>query len=118
MPYKTRAELPGSVKDNLPDKAQDIYKEAFNNAWKQFADPSKLKYGGDQESASHRVAWSAVKKKYFKNEKGKWVTKKWSLSGKTVIMSFRRKPNEILAGLTKLKKKPKSASSKSNTLSN
>ncbi|MEJ2347850.1 MAG: ChaB family protein [Patescibacteria group bacterium] len=72
-PYKTKGDLPDSVKENLPADAQDIYKEAFNNAWKQFKDPSKLKYGGDRESASHRVAWSAVKKVYKKNEKGDWV---------------------------------------------
>jgi cation transport regulator len=76
MPYKTREELPEPVKKHLPADAQDIYKEAFNNAWKQFSDPSKLKYGGDQESASHRVAWSAVKNKYFKNKESKWVSKK------------------------------------------
>ncbi len=75
-PYKTRKELPDSVKDNLPADAQDIYKEAFNNAWERFKDPSKLKYGGDRETASHRVAWFAVKKKYFKNKKGNWVAKK------------------------------------------
>ena len=75
MPYRTIRELPDSVKDNLPKGAQDIYKEAFNNAWKQFKDPSKLKYGGDRESASHRVAWSAVKKVYKKNKKGDWVEK-------------------------------------------
>ena len=33
MPYRTDAELPNSVKDNLPTHAQDIYREAFNNAW-------------------------------------------------------------------------------------
>ncbi len=75
-PYQTKKDLPDSVRENLPADAQDIYKEAFNNAWEQFADPHKLKYGGDRESASHRVAWSAVKKKYFKNEKGQWVLKK------------------------------------------
>ena len=32
MPYDRRSELPDSVKDNLPDHAQDIYKEAFNRA--------------------------------------------------------------------------------------
>ncbi len=74
--YKVKKELPDSVKDNLPPDAQDIYKEAFNNAWERFVDPSKLKYGGDRETASHRVAWFAVKKKYHKNEEGKWVLKK------------------------------------------
>lgn len=72
-PYKTREELPEPIKEHLPAAAQDIYKEAFNNAWERFADPTKLKYGGDRESASHRVAWFAVKKKFYKNEKGKWV---------------------------------------------
>lgn len=74
-PYRTAKELPDSVRDNLPAGAQDIYKEAFNNAWKRFKDPSQLKYGGDRETASHKVAWSAVKKKYKKNKKGKWVKK-------------------------------------------
>lgn len=64
MPYSKRSELPDSVKDNLPDHAQDIYKEAFNSAWDE--------YDHDEERA-HRVAWGAVKKSYHKNDKGNWV---------------------------------------------
>jgi cation transport regulator len=64
MPYKNRSELPDSVKDNLPDHAQGIYKEAFNSAWEQ--------YDHDEER-SHRVAWGAVKESYHKNDDGKWV---------------------------------------------
>lgn len=75
-PYRTKKELPDPIKENLPADAQDIYKETFNNAYKQFKDPSRLKYGGDRETAAHRVAWSAVKNKYRKNEKDKWVLKK------------------------------------------
>ncbi len=37
MPYDKRADLPDSVRDNLPAHAQDIYKEAFNSAWEQYA---------------------------------------------------------------------------------
>jgi len=74
-PYSTRQDLPEPIRDHLPAAAQDIYQEAFNHAWKQFANPAKLKYGGDRESASHRVAWSAVKQQYFKNKQGKWVKK-------------------------------------------
>ena len=33
MPYRTNQELPDSVKDNLPNHAQDIYREAFDSAW-------------------------------------------------------------------------------------
>jgi cation transport regulator len=72
-PYKTRSRLPDPIKEHLPSAAQEIYKDAFNNAWERFKDPSKLKYGGDRETASHRVAWFAVKKEFQKNEKGRWV---------------------------------------------
>ena len=64
MPYKTNAQLPKGVKDNLPDHAQDIYKEAFNSAWEQYT---------HDEERSHRVAWAAVKDSYHKNEDGNWV---------------------------------------------
>jgi cation transport regulator len=64
MPYKTKTDLPESVRDNLPSHAQDIYKEAYNSAWNQY---------GHVESRAHRVAWGAVEKKYHKNESGKWV---------------------------------------------
>ena len=33
MPYSSKNELPESVKNVLPSHAQDIYKEAFNNAY-------------------------------------------------------------------------------------
>jgi cation transport regulator len=64
MPYERKADLPESVKDNLPAHAESIYKEAFNSAWDQ--------YDHDEDRA-HRVAWGAVKKQYHKNEKGDWV---------------------------------------------
>lgn len=64
MPYKTKADLPDSVKDNLPAHAQDIYKEAFNSAWDEYH---------HDEARAHRVAWGAVEKSYHKNSDGKWV---------------------------------------------
>lgn len=64
MPYERRSDLPEGVKDNLPDHAQDIYKEAFNSAWNQ--------YEHDEERA-HRVAWGAVKQTYHKDGSGNWV---------------------------------------------
>lgn len=52
MPYKTISDLPKNVKHVLPKHAQEIFKEAFNSAW------------------------SAVKKKYKKNESsGQWESK-------------------------------------------
>jgi len=74
MPYSKKSELPDSVRDNLPEHAQEIYKEAFNNAWDEYSDPDKRKGGASREEAAHKVAWAAVKKKYEKKN-GKWTKK-------------------------------------------
>lgn len=66
MPYRSRSDLPDAVRHHLPKHAQEIYKEAFNNAWQQYAERK------DRESVAHRVAWSAVKKQYRKQGEN-WV---------------------------------------------
>ncbi len=69
MPYSTNADLPPSVRNNLPFHAQDIYREAFNHAFTQhFNDPRR-------EEASHRIAWAAVKRSYEKAG-GEWVPRR------------------------------------------
>jgi len=70
MPYRSITELPDSVKDNLPQHAQDIYKEAFNSAYEEYASSD------DGEIVAHKVAWSAVKNSYHKNDDGQWVENK------------------------------------------
>lgn len=75
MPYHSLAELPDSVKDNLPKHAQEIYKEAYNSAWDEYKDPEDRRGDASREETSHRVAWAAVKQKYEKNDNGKWVSK-------------------------------------------
>lgn len=66
MPYRTDAELPEPVKKVLPAHAQEIYRDAFNNASDEYADPAKRRKGASQEETAHRVAWAAVKKLYEK----------------------------------------------------
>ncbi len=74
MPYDTVDELPKQVRNSLPEKAQKIFKEAFNNAWSQYSDPEKRRGDASQEEVANRVAWSAVKKKYEKKN-DEWVKK-------------------------------------------
>ena len=64
MPYDNVNDLPDNVKSHLPLKAQEIFMEAFNNAFKQYND----------DVTAFKVAWSAVKKKYEKKN-NKWVKK-------------------------------------------
>jgi cation transport regulator len=74
MPYKKLSELPDSVQDNLPKHAQEIYKEAYNSAWDEYADPDDRRGDASREETAHRVAWSAVKKTYEKKN-DQWVKK-------------------------------------------
>jgi cation transport regulator len=69
-------DLPDSVRKNLPEHAQEIYREAFNHAWTEYADPKKRRDDSSLEEVTHRVAWAAVKKQYEKDEKtGIWKKK-------------------------------------------
>lgn len=74
MPYDTLDELPDPVKENLPKHAQEIYKEAFNSAWDEYADPKKRRDDASHEETAHKVAWAAVKHSYEKKD-GEWVKK-------------------------------------------
>ena len=71
MPYTKNSDLPASVADVLPKHAKEIYRAAFNSAWEQYQEPEE-----EREETAHKVAWSAVKKEYEKDEtSGKWVKK-------------------------------------------
>jgi len=75
MPYKSTRDLPDAVRDNLPDHAQEIFKEAFNSAWDEYADPDKRRGKESQEEVSFKVAWAAVKNEYEKGDDDKWHRK-------------------------------------------
>jgi len=66
MPYLVNSELPPSVRNHLPDHAQDIYREAFNHAYAAHAGES------DRDKRAHMIAWAAVKRGYMKAD-GMWV---------------------------------------------
>ena len=75
MPYSNISDLPASVKNVLPEHAQDIYKEAFNSAYEEYKNPEDRQGGADREEVAHKVAWNAVKKKYHKGSDSKWHPK-------------------------------------------
>jgi cation transport regulator len=75
MPYRTLDDLPEAVRDNLPKHAQEIYREAFNHAWDEYADKDKRRGDESREEAAHKVAWAAVKKEYAKGDDDRWHAK-------------------------------------------
>jgi cation transport regulator len=68
MPYRVNHDLPPSVRNHLPDHAQGIYREAFNQAYAAHA--GEL----DQEKRAHMIAWAAVKRSYVKDGET-WVAR-------------------------------------------
>jgi cation transport regulator len=68
MPYASVEELPPPVQSHLPLHAQEIYLNAFNNAWIEYASRGPA----GRESTAHRVAWAAVKRKYRKSG-DRWI---------------------------------------------
>lgn len=76
MPYNKIAELPESVRHVLPKHAQEIYRSSFNNAHEEYKNKNKRRnQDEDLEVICHKIAWSAVKNKYDKDQKGQWVEK-------------------------------------------
>jgi cation transport regulator len=67
MPYVTNDELPPSVRNHLPVRAQDIYREAFNHAWTSYA------HSVGREQIAHRTAWAAVKRQFHRGPDGQWT---------------------------------------------
>lgn len=65
MPNHRMSDLTRVVQDNLPEHVQEIYQEAFNNAWQEYADSD----GTSREETAHRVAWAAVKQSYRRNSR-------------------------------------------------
>jgi cation transport regulator len=74
MPYDKLNDLPDAVRNNLPRHAQEIYREAFNSAWQQYADAADRRGDASREEVSHKVAWAAVKKRYRRDGE-RWVEK-------------------------------------------
>jgi cation transport regulator len=68
MPYDDLESLPESVRSSLPKHAQEIYRAAYNSAWEQYNDEEDRKGDDTREEVSHKVAWSAVKQKYHKED--------------------------------------------------
>jgi cation transport regulator len=71
--YKSTEEIPKNLRELLPPHAQHIYMKSHNRALLQYQDPNTRRYGGTLTEVAHRVAWAAVKSKYYKDDReGIW----------------------------------------------
>lgn len=60
-------QLTDDVKNALPPRGQDVYREAFLEAWKRYGMSPR------DESRAHIMAWAAVRKQFHQDESGAWV---------------------------------------------
>lgn len=82
MPY---TKPPAKIKA-LPKHAQDIWVAAFNAAWDE--------YDGD-EAKANATAWTAVKKQYEQDDKGKWRKKTQTEEAKIYVLASGGAPEWI-----------------------
>lgn len=69
--YESIEELPETVQDVLPQEAQKIYREAYNESWRTYDEEKTSDMS--QEAVANRDAWEAVKREYTKDPKtGTW----------------------------------------------
>lgn len=69
MIYQTTRDLPGHLREHLPEAVQEVYRLAFNSACENYADPDKYKDFSSLEEVAHHIAWAAVKKEMEKDRK-------------------------------------------------
>lgn len=69
MPYASNEDLPPAVRRQLPDHARDIFRAAFNNAFKSHAGDVR------REEIAFRTAWAAVRRAYARSPSG-WTERK------------------------------------------
>ena len=69
--YQTLADLPRSLKDELPDMAQRTYLSTYQRVWE------KCRMGGMESEdelarTAHEAATLAVRAQFEKDEQGRW----------------------------------------------
>jgi cation transport regulator len=76
MQYETVKELPATIRDVLPEKAKEIYRRAYNQAWEEYDKDARM--GLNQPGLAHQQAWMAVKQEYV------FDLDQWHRKGETV----------------------------------
>jgi cation transport regulator len=73
VPYESIQALPEQLRQNLPLRAQQIYRDAFNAAWRQYIDFLSDAHPAALEEAVSRSAWAAVRRHYWRDgATGRW----------------------------------------------
>ena len=64
MPCASKVTLPASVRHHFPPRAQNLHREAFNDAWSAYAANAR------REEIALGTAWAAVERRFHKGRDG------------------------------------------------
>lgn len=67
MHYRTNSELPPDLREELPEEAQNLYRETFNKNYPK----SRDKIVSDSEGLARQAAWKAVREVFVVKD-GVW----------------------------------------------
>lgn len=73
MRYESQEDLPETLQDVLPEEAQKLYLEVYQEAWDSYEEEE----GGElsRDGVSHRQAMHAVRSNFVQAKDGKWYPK-------------------------------------------
>lgn len=74
MPYTSTEQLPKGVQQNLSQAAQEIYRDAYNEAWEssRYA-KDRIDTDDSRQVTANRIAWEAVKTCCERDMLGRWI---------------------------------------------
>lgn len=70
MRYESTNDIPETLLDVLPEEAQEIYLEIYQQAWDDYDEDQ----GGElsRDGVAHRQAMHAVRQEFVQHKDGKW----------------------------------------------
>jgi cation transport regulator ChaB len=73
MRYESQQDLPEALQDVLPEEAQKLYLEVYQEAWDSYEEEE----GGElsRDGVAHRQAMHAVRSNFVQAKDGKWYRK-------------------------------------------
>jgi cation transport regulator len=70
MRYENKSELPPTIRDILPEHAQDLYLQAYQKAWDEYEEGQGYL---SRDTMAHQQGYTAVRHEYVQDQgTGKW----------------------------------------------
>ena len=83
MRYESQSDLPPTIRDVLPERAQELYLEAYNQGWDEYDENQGYL---TRDGVAHQRGWTAVRHEYVQDQ----GTGLWHLEGEHPVEPERR----------------------------